>query len=380
MSPDEYPTVIQSYLNFIFIGTNRGIRMAQTLSVYDPTATATGDLKSGPLIPNILTPLTYPVTDIIGDGRFVWFAWNDYDNSITPGTHISTGLGKLDLTTFINGDPLAPVYASDLMVSYSGSYNFNTGAGMVNSIAWDSVKNLPVITVGGLGVYEPLATNVNGRIAATQYVPSGTLTTSIFDYGIPDQKAPVYFEYGGVTPTGTTLQANVICEPQESFKQTIAVSAFTSPTAIGTATKEYAVGSNPKSSQFQVVMTLNAATITTTYDSSPTMYRWTLKSFPNVVSGTNISLVLQLFSVDVVDGVEVYMDPYDNFYWLESLRQAQNLVTYQEGPLSASIAIIESLDWIPHKRRDNYENGYEGDCVVTIKTLGPYSYNKPNTN
>ena len=109
------------------------------------------------------------------------------------------------------------------------------------------------------------------------------------------------------------------------------------------------------------------------------MYRWTLKSFPNVVSGTSISVVLQLFSVDVVDGVEVYMDPYDNFYWLESLRQAQNLITYQEGPLSASIAIIESLDWIPHKRRDNYENGYEGDIVVSIKTLGPYSYTQPST-
>jgi len=73
MSPDEYPTALQSYLNFIFIGTNRGIRMAQTLSIYDPTATATGDLKAGPLIPNILTPVSNPVTAIVGDGRFVWF-------------------------------------------------------------------------------------------------------------------------------------------------------------------------------------------------------------------------------------------------------------------------------------------------------------------
>jgi len=377
MSPDEYPVCVQSYLNFIFIGTNRGIRMAQTLSVYDPTATATGDLKSGPLIPNILQPLNNPVTAIIGDGRFVWFTWNNYDSS-------STGLGKMDLTTFINGDPLAPVYASDLMV---------TGQGTINSLAWNPVTNLPVIAVSGLGVYTPYATNTNGRITATQYVPTGNITTSIFDYGIPDQKAPVYFEYGGVTPDSSTLQANVICEPLEpAIAKTLTTInpvfpynqvAFSSPTVIGTAIKEYSLGvagtgvQSPKSSQFQVVINLNAGTSGLT---TPTLYRWTLKSFPNVVSGTNISVVLQLFSVDVVDGVEVYMDPYDNFYWLESLRQSQNLVTYQEGPLSASIAIIESLDWIPHKRRDNYENGYEGDCVVTIKTLGPYSYNKPNTN
>jgi hypothetical protein len=367
MSPDEYPTAIRSYLNFIFIGTNRGIRMAQTLSVYDPTATATGDLKSGPLIPNILQPLNNPVTAIIGDGRFVWFTWNNYDSS-------STGLGKLDLTTFINGDPLAPVYASDLMV---------TGQGTINSLVWNPSTNLPLIAVNGLGLYQPYATNTNGRITATKYVATGNITTSIFDYGIPDQKAPVYFEYGGVTPDSSTLQANVICEPLEpTVSLTLPVASFTSPTVIGTAIKEYPMPtvsgiSNPKSSQFQVVVNLNAGTSGLT---TPTLYRWTLKSFPNVVSGSNISVVLQLFSVDVVDGVEVYMDPYDNFYWLESLRQAQNLVTYQEGPLSASIAIIESLDWIPHKRRDNYENGYEGDCVVTLKTLGPYSYNKPNTN
>lgn len=434
MSPDEYPTCIQSYLNYIFIGTNRGIRMAQTLSIYDPTATSTGDLKSGPLIPNILQPLSSPVTAIIGDGRFVWFAWNNYDST-------STGLGKLDLTTFIAGDPLAPVYASDIMV---------TGQGTINSLAWNPVLNLPVLTVGGLGVYQPIAQNTNGRMVALKCVPTGTLNTSIFDYGIPDQKAPVYFEYGGVTPSSAYISANVICEPLESFAETLSVASFTSPTTIGTATKEYTLSSNPKSSQFQVQMVLTAgnntytptsysattsaltimvsnsfgigeqiaiaglpsgyngtyyvasassgqftvtgtftavsstpapsgSTVTTFNTATPIMYRWTLKAFPNVVSGTNIMVVLQLFSVDVVDGVEVYMDPYDNFYWLESLRQAQNLVTYQEGPLSTNIAIIESLDWIPHKRRDNYENGFEGDCVVTLKTLGPYSYTTPAT-
>jgi hypothetical protein len=250
-----------------------------------------------------------------------------------------------------------------------------TGSGFVNSLAWNPVLNLPVMAVGGLGVYEPCAINVNGIFDTTKYVSTGTLTTSIFDYGIPDQKAPVYFEYGGQAQNGSTITASVVCEPLESLSgQTLSVASFTSPSTLGAATKEYTLSSNPKSSQFQVTMTLASATKTTTRDTSPIMYRWTLKAFPNVVSGTNISTVLQLFSVSVVDGREVYMDPYDNFYWLESLRQAQNLVTYTEGPLSTSIAIIESTDWIPHKRRDNYENGYEGDCVVTIKTLGPYSY------
>ena len=86
--------------------------------------------------------------------------------------------------------------------------------------------------------------------------------------------------------------------------------------------------------------------------------------------------VFQLFSVNVVDGMEVYTDPYDNFIWLENRRQNQEILTYQEGPLSVT-CVIEALDWLPHKRRDNYENGFEGDCVVTLKTISPYSYTPP---
>jgi hypothetical protein len=92
-----------------------------------------------------------------------------------------------------------------------------------------------------------------------------------------------------------------------------------------------------------------------------------------VVQGTDIMAVFQLFSVAVVDGSETYVDPYDNFTWLENLRQKQSVVTYQEGPLSVS-AIVLSIDWLPHKRRDNYENGFEGDCVVTFKTVDKYTY------
>jgi hypothetical protein len=104
---------------------------------------------------------------------------------------------------------------------------------------------------------------------------------------------------------------------------------------------------------------------------TPILYRWTLKSWPAAVSETAIIVVVQLFSVNVVDGLEQFVDPYRSFYYLENLRQTQQIVTYQEGPLTANV-IIDALDWLPHKRRDNYENGFEGDCVVTLKTIGGY--------
>ena len=81
-----------------------------------------------------------------------------------------------------------------------------------------------------------------------------------------------------------------------------------------------------------------------------------------------------MFSVNVVDGLEVYSDPYGEFNWLETRRQNQDIITYTEGALSVT-AVVEGMDWIPHKRRDNFENGFEGDLVLTLKTIGNYNYN-----
>jgi hypothetical protein len=375
MSPDEYPTCITSYLNFIFIGTNRGIRMAQTLSLYDPTATQTGDLKSGPVIPNVIQPLSQPVTAIIGDGRYIWFSWNQYDTQ-------STGLGRLDLGTFIAGDPLAPAYASDVMVPYTGSYAYGTGQGMINSLVWDPVRNLPVMAIGGKGIYAPKATNVNGLMTVVPangntYVASGSITSGYFDYGIPDAKVGFGFAYNAVNPTGCSVAATVISDPDMPSPKSANITAFSGNGSYDTTTQILNTdGSTVRANQFQVTVTLNAGSSNA---NSPTLHRWTLKAWPTVVQGTSISAVFQLSSIDVVDGMEVFIDPYDNFSWLENLRQIQDVVTYTEGPISAP-CVIESLDWIPHKRRDNYENGFEGDCVVMFKTLSPYTYTSVATS
>lgn len=349
MSPDEYPTCVQSYLNYIFIGTNRGIRMAQTLSIYDPTATATGDLKSGPLIPNGLQPVSSPVNSIVGDGRFVWFSWTNYDGS-------NSGLGKLDLSTYIAGDPLAPAYASDVMFP----------RGTINYIDWDPATNTPIAAVEGYGVYGVYASNTTGIWNVSRYVSSGSIKSAVFDYGIPDLKIPVYFDYNAVVTSGS-ISASVTLEPNSASPTSYSISSYT-----GGNTNEFPVNApaGTKAQEFQVTLTINSGS-SNTY--SPVLRRWALKSWPAVVQGTQISVVLQLFSVNEVDGGENYFDPYFYFTWLENLRQTQDLVTYTEGPLSVT-AVIDSIDWIPHKRRDTYNNGFEGDLVLDLKTIGAYNY------
>ena len=357
MSPDEYPTCVKSYLNYIFVGTNRGIRMCQTLSIYDPTATATGDLKAGPLIPNQLQPVQYPVTAIVGDGRYVWFAWNNYDS--TP----STGLGKLDLQTFIPGDDLAPAYASDLMYST---------AGIINSLEWDSLNNYPVAAIASAGVYVPYATNEGGNLIATKFVLSGTITSSYFDYGISAPKVPVYFDYGVYLPaTGEPSATGVVTmDPLSPSPITISVPQFISNTQDTEELILQTGGSDDRARQFQVALTLVAGG--TGYAESPTLFRWTLKAWPTEVQGTLISAVLAIFTVDTIDGIKYEFDPEEEYNWLESLRYNQTMLTFTDGETSV-FGVIATIDDIPHKAQ-GIRQGFEGDFVVDINTLGPFTF------
>lgn len=145
MPVGEYPTSLYCYLNYIFIGSNKGIRMASTINAYDPTGNA-GDLKAGPLIPAITETPSAPITAITGDDRYIYWSWNNFDAD-------SSGVGRLDLTTFI--DVLAPAYASDLMIF---------GQGTVSWLDWDAITDSPLISlsnftkmsdqlVASLGVY-----------------------------------------------------------------------------------------------------------------------------------------------------------------------------------------------------------------------------------
>ena len=358
MAPDEYPTCLAAYLNYIFVGSNRGVRMAQTLSVYDPTATATGDLKAGPLIPNQLQPVTLPVTGIVGDGRYVWFTWNNYDGT-------STGLGKLNLQTFIKGDPLAPVYASDLMV---------TGQGTINSLLWNPITNVPIMAIAGLGVYGPYATNAGGVMTATQYVTSGSVTSSYFDFGIAEPKIPVYFDYGVYLPESGgvaqgTCSASVVMDPLAASPYTLTIPSFTSNSQAVEQSVTYPSATQDRGRQFQTTVTLTTSNTSMT----PTLFRWTLKAWPTPVQGTIISAVISLFTHDSVDSQELAFDPDVEYAWLEGLRWNQTRITYTAGQISV-MGVVYLINDIPHKARGDYKGGFEGTVALQIKTIGPMTY------
>ena len=334
----EYPTAIHNYLNFIFVGTNKGIRMCETLNALDPTGN-TGDLKSGPLVPNITQPVTSPVTAIVGWDRYVYFAWSDYDST-------STGLGRMDLTTFI--DSLAPAYASDLMI---------TGQGTVAWLDWDPITNSPLISYvpssGHAAIYTADPNNC---------VASGTIDSGLITYGIPDYKNAVSIDVNLANAAGQT---------NSSVNFTLGIddqTAISAGSYSGIATKYKLPFEQQFGEQFRVITNLEAGTSETGVRITPTLNRWTLKALPGIPSGILISAVLLMYEPYEVDGQIVYHDPYVEYEFLEGLRQSQTVVSFVEGPFSALVT-VDALDWLPERRRPVSQGGYHGDMVVSLKTL-----------
>ena len=239
-----------------------------------------------------------------------------------------------------------------------------TTQGEILDTLYDPVNDIVLIAVSGHGFY---------MTDKTKYVVSGQLKTGAFSYGIPDHKIPVFFDYGIDEPDNTPVgaiasyvNADLEVEPFDpSQKQTLTIPAASE----GTSEQKIASGSAYQSELFQTLLNIYSDS---THVTSPIVYRWTLKAWPAAISETEITVPIQLHIVNIVDGMETYADPYEQFMFLEDLRQSQTIVTYQESTLTANV-IVDTLEWSPFKRQGNYEGGFEGDLVVTLKTIGGYN-------
>lgn len=329
LTSGEYVTSMFGYLNYLFVGTNLGIRMCQ------PTANSVKNnyLVAGPLVPSINEPVEYPVTGITGHGRFVYFAWNKYDSD-------STGLGRLDLSTFI--DTLTPAYASDLMVDWTGD-----NPKMV--LDWCPITSGPLMSISGDSIH-----TIDTVPVATGWIDSGRIT-----YGIPDDKIAAFIHFnvseslgdiyayisansGGYSPVATMLPPN--------------------------KSAEYQISPVIRAEYYNVKLVLESAV------EGSVLTRWTLRATPALSTETQITQVIQLFDVVDVNGIVYAYDPYQEYLYLDNLRRSSQIVQYLEGPLSADV-MIDNLRWQPMERRDNYEGGYRGNLVVTMKTLNGFTYN-----
>jgi hypothetical protein len=158
---------LDSYLGYLIIGTNKGVRFANT--------DANGYVVIGGLIET-----GQPVYCSEGQDRFVWFGWGSYDD-------ISSGLGRMDLAEFTS--TLTPAYASDLMAGWpalntsaSSPVAANPILGDVKSVA--TYNNKRVFAVSAKGIFAELDTKVY----------QASLDTGLISHGIIDNKYAAFLD------------------------------------------------------------------------------------------------------------------------------------------------------------------------------------------
>lgn len=327
-----------AYANFILVGTSLGARFCETLGVNDPGGSA-GDLKMGPIVPDQIQQVTQPVAALTGQFRFVWFGWGNYDAT-------STGLGRMDLSTFI--DSQAPAYTSDLMVAGNGNVTSMDWYNGLNNIVGVNTGS-PIFVVAGVGVYT----------AASTYVPQGIIDTGYITFGLPDNKVGLQFDFNA---KGTAGSVGAVITVDDNAVGAYTVGAQTVSNIIQKVSLPTMVGE-----LFDVQLQINSGSSNTM---SPLLRRFQIKAWPAVVSGTQYILPLQTsFSVLGKDGQEYPMNPTTEFLYLDAFRQAGTPVTLQVGAVQSVQVIIKELDKVGYSRGPGTEGGFNEVLVAFCSSI-----------
>lgn len=308
----EVPTSIFTYLGGVMIGTNKGVRYA--------TADVNGDLTVGSLIPT-----SGAVYDFASESNYVWFAWSNFDNT-------SSGLGRLDLSTFTEIN--RPAYASDLMNSVTGTTR--------SVITFDSKR---MFSIAGSGVYAQ----------STDLVSSGSITSGVYRWGIPDRKFVAKFDVRS-TPLVGTVTPYISIDSAEY----VAMSAHEQQTS----TEKVSNGPQSKFIEAQFKLVLARQTSTT----GPTMTRWMARAYASPARSQVFRVPLLMHHV-IQDshGKEHYFDVEAELQALRSLVTNPVVVNYQENTETFSV-VVEDLEF---QIVDGYYQNWdlEGTCVVTMRSV-----------
>jgi hypothetical protein len=312
----EIITSLDSYLDFVLIGTTQGIRVA--------TSDTNGNLVVGPLI-----TIGASVTSFTGEGRFVWFNYTNFDAT-------STGLGRLDLSVFISTNQ--PAFASDLMV---------TAQGAVSSV--NTINSRPVFVVVGSGIYVEHATD----LVATGYLESG-----IYRWGVPDAKFVPKWDIRCRPLNGSiTLAIKSDGGSYHSF-QAFSLSEGKEKTINGLEDRIF---------ETEVKITLGRSATDNTV--SPELTRWMGRAYAAPLRSQIFSVPLIMHHKLNIRGREYFQDVDNEMAFLRDLVDTPRIVTYQENEQNFSV-IVENVqfqvsdDSNIHPRWD-----WEGTATIIMRSV-----------
>ena len=311
----EIITGLDSYLNFVLIGTTTGIRVA--------TSDAEGNLVSGPLI-----ELGSSVTSFSGNGRFVWFNLNNFDST-------STGLGRLDLGVFVSANQ--PSFASDLMV---------TAQGDVSSV--NTINSRPVFVVSGLGIYVQHATNL---------VASGFLRSGIYRWGVPDAKFVPKLDLRCLPLAGSITIS--VASDNGTFTDfaTFDTADLKEKTLDGLETKIF-------EAEIKVTLTRSA-----TATAGPTLTRWMARAYAAPLRSQIFTVPLAMHHKLQIMGREYFQDVDEELRLLRDLVETPRVIKYQENTETFAVVVEDVQFRARHITYSHNENDIEGTAIVVMRSV-----------
>lgn len=317
--PDgEILYAVGSYLGFILLGTSKGARFC--------TVDNDGNLTIGSVIPT-----TSPVRCFEGQGEFVWFGMTNYDGT-------STGLGRMSLRNFSELEALKPAYSTDLMATAQ--------ANVLDVVTFSDVR---VFAVSGDGFYKEDTANL---------VASGTLDSGRFNFGITEQKIPLFLDVTFASSFAGSVVSSYAVDGSTSFTSAGTVSAA------GTTNATHSMSENP-CDQVEIRHVLSRGSTTTT---GPTLLRHTVRAQPIPVLRRLIRLPIVLHDREMTNTKSWdYWDTTSELERIEDWRTTKQVLTVQVGHTAYS-AVVEDFDFVAVQPTAD-RGGWQGTVLVQLKTV-----------
>lgn len=298
--PDgEIARSLGSYLGYVLIGTDKGVRFCQVNS--------DGSLTLGGIITT-----DAPVYCFEPQDRFVWYGLSNYDGG-------NSYLGRMDLTTF--NATLVPAYAGDIAAHSQGT---------VRSVI--TFNNKRYFTVDGYGLVGELSTPV----------ASGSFVSGVIAYGISDPKIAMFLDIKH-EPLQGTITAGIVANKSDQNVEVTDANTLGTSSVQGSVSPQFPFPCGQlQGENFQVVLTLKP-------DASgnrPILTRWVLRSFPTPVRTTNWNVPLMIYPTITLAEKDWSMVTSDELNFLFDLWQTQKVVTLQVADESYQVVLYD-YQWLP---------------------------------
>jgi uncharacterized Zn-binding protein involved in type VI secretion len=329
--PDgEVGQTIDSYLGYIFIGTDKGVRMAQ--------ADGNGDLVLGAIIPT-----TQPVKCFEGQDRFVWYGnsaisaqyGQDVDDQF-PTTTVC-GLGRMDLTTFTTTS-LTPAYADDICVPTETGHT-------VNSIVTYQGKR--VFALNGAGVY----------FEGDDLMEAGWLKQGTMSFSVEDLKTGLYTQAKWLPLEG---EIDIDLSYDSGAYERVAEFSIQ-----GTVRSDNVYLDGRQFTRVNAVYTLGRSVDEAS--DGPTFTRWEIRAVP--VKGRSSRWTIPIMNYDTIelDGVVYNRDVVAELDLLMNLCQNGSLFVLQESGRAYQVHAKDFL-WQPEKLSANGK-GWQGTFTMIVEEM-----------